>query len=53
MTAKKVAPQHKRVSVNYSIEQRIIDEVREKAELARISDSSLVNEALKKHFGFS
>lgn len=48
---KRVPPQNKRVGANYSLEQRVIDTVTEKAELAGITDSALVNAILKEKFG--
>lgn len=48
---KRVPPQNKKVGCNFSLEQRVIDAVTEKAELAGISDSSLVNAILKEKFG--
>ena len=53
MTAKRVAPQNKKTSTNYSLEARIIDELHEKAELAGLWDSSYLNAILKEKFGWS
>lgn len=50
---KHTAPQDKRQSTNYSLKQKVIEEIHEKAELVGQSDSFYLNELLEKQFGFS